>query len=212
MIFFGRKYGICIFRSHGLKENLCWSRVKIETPFVYLSGRRHLESLGYEITSVTLDGKRGVASVFGDIPVQMCLFHQMQIITRYLTKKPKLEASIELKKLSLTLIKTTEDVFEKELSFWYSKWKGFLNEKTLNIETGRKHFTHKRLRSAYRSLVTNLPNLFTYQRYPKLNITTTTNSLDGSFSHLRTLLRIHRGQTQTRRKKMIDEILKNQPD
>ena len=212
MIFFGRKYGICIFRSHGLKENLCWARVEIETPSVYLSGKRHLESLGYEITSVTLDGKRGVANVFGDIPVQMCLFHQMQIITRYLTKKPKLEASIELKKLSLTLIKTTEDVFEKELSFWYSKWKGFLNEKTLNIETGRKHFTHKRLRSAYRSLVTNLPNLFTYQRYPKLNITTTTNSLDGSFSHLRTLLRIHRGQTQTRRKKMIDEILKNQPD
>jgi len=135
VIFFGRKYGICIFRSHGLKENLCWSRVKIETPFVYLSGRRHLESLGYEITSVTLDGKRGVASVFGDIPVQMCLFHQMQIITRYLTKKPKLEASIELKKLSLTLIKTTEDVFEKELKFFgIQKWKGFLNEKTLILK------------------------------------------------------------------------------
>ena len=142
----------------------------------------------------------------------MCLFHQLQIINRYLTRKPKLEANIELRKLSLTLTNITEDVFKKELNIWYKKWKDFLNEKTINPETGRWFFTHKRLRSAYKSLTTNLPYLFTYQKYPKLNISTTTNSLDGSFSYLKILLRIHRGQTQTRRKKMIDEILKNQPD
>lgn len=212
VVFFGRKYGVCVFRSPKLKENLCWARVETETPFVYLSGRKRLESLGYEITSITIDGKRGVASVFRDIPVQMCLFHQLQIITRYLTRKPKLKASIELRKLSQTLTKTTEEIFTQELSNWYERWKDFLNEKTINPETGRWFFTHKRLRSAYKSLITNLPHLFTYQKYPKLNIPTTTNSLDGSFSYLKTLLRIHRGQTQMRRKKMIDEILKNQPD
>jgi len=142
----------------------------------------------------------------------MCHFHQLQIITRYLTRRPKLEASRELRNLSLTLTNTSEKKFKKDLKLWHKKWKHFLNEKTINPETGRWFFTHKRLRSAYRSLITNLPQLFTYQKYPKLNISTTTNSLDGSFSHLKTLLRIHRGQTTERRRKMIDEILKNQPD
>lgn len=192
--------------------NIGWAEIETETPLVYQLGRKHLEKLGYEITSATIDGKRGVASVFSDIPVQMCHFHQLQIITRYLTRKPKLEASRELRKISLTLTNTTKEKFKEDLDNWYLKWKVFLNEKTINPETGRWFFTHKRLRSAYKSLSTNLPHLFTYQKYSNLKICTTTNSLDGSFSHLKTLLRIHRGQTQQRRKKMIDEILKNQPD
>lgn len=179
---------------------------------MYILGRKHLESLGYEISSITIDGKRGLLSVFKDVPIQMCLFHQLQIITRYLTRKPKLQAGRELKQLSLTLTRSTEEEFTGKLDRWHKTWKEFLDEKTLNPETGRKHFTHKRLRSAYRSLRTNLPYLFTFQKYSGLNISTTTNSLDGSFSHLKTLLRIHRGQTKERRKKMIDEILKNQPD
>jgi hypothetical protein len=212
VVFFGRKYGVCVFRSPELKMNIGWAEVETETPFVYQLGKNHLEKLGYVITSITIDGKRGVASVFNDIPIQMCHFHQLQIITRYLTRKPKLEASKELRKIALTLTYSTEENFKKELDSWYKKWKVFLNEKTINPETGRWFFTHKRLRSAYRSLTTNLSYLFTYQKHPNLNISTTTNSLDGSFSHLKTLLRIHRGQTQIRRKKMIDEILKNQPD
>ncbi len=179
---------------------------------MYLIGKRYLESLGYELTSITIDGKRGVVNVFQDIPVQMCQFHQMQIITRYLTRRPKLEAGKELRLLSLYLVKSNKKEFTEQLLLWYEKWKEFLKEKTIGLETKRWYFTHKRLRSAYRSLKTNLPYLFTYQEYPALNISNTTNSLDGSFSHLKTLLRIHRGQNIKNRKKLIDEILNNQPD
>ena len=192
--------------------NISWAEIILERPIVYILGRRHVESLGYEITSVTVDGKRGLLTVFKDVPVQMCQFHQIQIVTRYLTRKPQLEASKELRKITLTLTYSTELEFIKKLDCWHEKWKDFLNEKTINPDTGRWFFTHKRLRSAQRSLITNLPYLFTYLKYPELNISPTTNSLDGSFSYLRTLLRIHRGQKRERRKKMIDEILKNQPD
>lgn len=212
VVFFGREYGISVFRSPRLKKNLCWAEIKTETPLVYLLGKRYLESLGYKLTSATIDGKRGVLSVFKDIPVQMCHFHQSQIITRYLTRRPKLEAGKELRQIALKLTETTEDAFSRLLNAWHDKWESFLKEKTADPLAGKRFFTHRRLRSAYQSLVANLPHLFIYQKYPKLNISNTTNSLDGSFSHLKTLLRVHRGQNIKNRKKMIDEILKNQPE
>lgn len=138
----------------------------------------------------------------------MCHFHQKQIIRRYLTNQPKLEASIELKGITRTLINTNEKEFTKQLNNWHSKWKDFLKEKTINSETNRWCYTHKRLRSAYRSLKTNLPYLFTYQKYPELNIPNTTNSLDGFFNTLKSKLNVHRGLNRQRAKKVIVELLK----
>jgi hypothetical protein len=69
------------------------------------------------------------------------------------------------------------------------------------------HYTHKRLRSAYRSLRLNLPYLFTYKKYPELNIPNTTNSLDGCFAYLKELLRVHRGSTRSLKNKIIEEVL-----
>jgi hypothetical protein len=93
------------------------------------------------------------------------------------------------------------------LTQWHEKWNGFLKERTTDPITMKWFYTHKRIRSAYRSLKTNLPYLFTYQKYPELSIPNTTNSLDDSFSYLRTLLNIRRGLKQERRWKLIQEIL-----
>jgi hypothetical protein len=91
--------------------------------------------------------------------------------------------------------------------FWYDRWSSFLKERTVDPATGRWHYTHKRLRSAYRSLKLNLPFLFTYQKYPELNIPNTTNSLDGCFAYLKELVRVHRGSSKSLRNKIIEEIL-----
>ncbi|OQB06514.1 MAG: hypothetical protein BWY19_00095 [bacterium ADurb.Bin212] len=69
--------------------------------------------------------------------------------------------------------------------------------------------SHKRVRSARHSLKNNLPFLFTYQKYPKLNIPNTTNSLGGSFSHLKEKVGIHRGSRELIKRKMIEDILTN---
>ena len=63
------------------------------------------------------------------------------------------------------------------------------------------------MRAAYRSLNTNMPFLFTHKKYPELKMPNTTNSLDGFFGKTKTLLRVHRGLTQERRYKLIQEIL-----
>jgi len=206
--FFTRTKGLCIFREPNLKKNIWWKKVNTENVDIYLQGKNHLERNGFSIKAVVLDGKRGVREVFRDIPVQMCHFHQTQIIERYLTARPKLVASKELKNIVSTLTYTTENNFSSRLSLWYQKWETFLKEKTTNPDTGRWCYTHKKVRSAYRSLKTNLPYLFTYQLYPELHIPNTTNSLDGYFSRLKKLLNVHSGLNEKRKFKIIVEILK----
>ena len=207
--FFGRGYGILVFRSQELKQNLYWTEVNAETRAVYREGRQMLEKLGFTFDAIVLDGRTGIKSVFSDIPVQMCQFHQIQTIIRYLTRKPKLEAGIQLRLIALGLSSKdmTEQIFSQLLQEWHERWNGFLKERTMNLDGQHWQYTHRRIRAAYRSLKTNLPDLFTFQRYPELNIPNTTNSLDGSFSHLKELLKVHRGLKRHRRWKLIREIL-----
>ena len=184
-----------------------WDEIINENSAVYWKGRTELEKQGFIVQAVVVDGKKCLKSVFLDLPVQMCHFHQIAIVTRYLTRKPKLEAGRELKEITSLLTKSNEKEFTFFLNGWFEKWEEFLKERTVNPETGEWFYTHKRLRSACRSLKTNLPYLFTYQKHPELNIPNTTNSLDGSFSNFKSLLRIHRGLRRARRYKVICEIL-----
>jgi hypothetical protein len=79
---------------------------------------------------------------------------------------------------------------------WFIKWESFLNERTINFETGKSHFTHKRLRIAYRSPNTNMTWLFTWYDNYELNIPNTTNMIYGHFSDLKNKLRDHNGLTK----------------
>lgn len=205
--FFGRGYGILVVRCPHSKRNLYLKEIVTERPDDYLQARMFLEQKGFIIEAAVVDGKRGLFNVFGDIPVQMCHFHQMAIIRRYLTSRPKLEASIELKAIVLTLTISTEKAFIDLLNVWHENWKDFLKEKTYSLDNKHWQYTHKRIRSAHRSLRTNLPYLFTYQKYPHLKIPNTTNSLDGFFNKLKSLLNIHRGLSPKKRLKLIREIL-----
>lgn len=207
--FFSRSYGVLIFRNPNLKQNLIWKEIYSETPGQYEQLKNKLEGMGVTIGAVVLDGKRGVRDVFRGIPVQMCQFHQIAIVNRYLTRKPILEASKELRFITLQLTKLNEKEFVELLNNWQEKWKVFLKERTTNFITGKWYYTHKRTRSAFRSLKTNLPYLFTYLKYPELKIPNTCNSVDGSNTTLKNLLRIHRGMSRENRYKMICQILSN---
>lgn len=205
--FFGRGYGILVVRCPRLKKNIHFHEVCSETPAEYASARRNLEAKGFLIEAAVIDGKRGVQAVFHDIPVQFCQFHQIAIVRRYLTSRPKLPAGVELRALTLSLPVLTETPFTLLLTLWYDRWEKFLKERTYSFDGRHWQYTHRRIRSAYRSLKANLPYLFTYQRYPRLNIPNTTNSLDGYFSKLKQLLNTHRGLSVRRRYKLIQEIL-----
>ena len=207
-MFFGRHQGTLVFRDAHKKENIYWDHIEHESVFVYQRGIRTLQKAGCEVQALVIDGKKGVKEAFPNIPIQMCQFHQWQIVKRYLTTKPKLEASKELHVIAQKLSNSTEKDLTLLLDQWFKKWEWFLKERTMNLEAGRKQFTHKRLRSAYFSLRRNLPYLFTYERYPELNIPKTTNGLEGVFSHAKTVVRVHRGLKKTRRQKLINFLLR----
>lgn len=155
--FFKRSYGVLVIRCPRLKQNLHFHEVCSEAPEEYLRARAQLEARGYTIEAAVIDGKRGVAGVFSDIPVQMCQFHQLAAVRRYLTSRPKLEAGQELKALAFSLTVSTEKIFSELLKLWYQKWHLFLKERTYGEDGRHWQYTHRRIRSAYRSLKTNLP-------------------------------------------------------
>ena len=204
--FFSRSEGLTVFREPNLKKIVWWRQTWGEKAAVYKLGREHLEKNGFKIMAVVLDGRTGIRSVFNGIPVQMCHFHQKRIINKYLTTRPKLPAGIELREIARTIPHSREEELDRRLDEWFLKWEQFLKQKTTDQLTGRWFHTHKRIRSAYRSLITNLPYLYTYQKHPDLNIPNTTNSLDGYFNRLKSLLNVHRGLSPQRRYRMIVEI------
>jgi hypothetical protein len=207
MTFFRRTFGVCVFRSVNLKKNIIWKFAKSETISIYQELRNDLEIKGVNIKAIVIDGRHGLFNLFSDISIQMCHFHQTAIMTRYLTRNPKIEAGKELRQISLKINKSNQKEMKDLLNNWHLKWKEFLKERTINLETMKWNYTHRKLRSAYRSISKNLEHLYTYQRYPELSIPNTTNSLDGYFSHLKELVNIHRGIKLERKLKMIDEIL-----
>jgi len=206
--YFGRDFGVLLIKDVHRSQVLHREYVKQETNRLYEQAVGELQARGYEIAAIVCDGRKGLFNVFGETPVQMCQFHQSAIITRYLTRRPKTLASHQLRELALTLSRTDRKSFTEGLESWHDEWKTFLNERTVNPETGKQTFTHRRLRSAYRSLKTNLPWLFTFEDHPDLGIPNTTNSLEGTFADLKNKLRCHNGLSQQRRKKFIDEFLK----
>lgn len=206
--FFGRYWGVIVMRDPHQKENLYWNEIMTESPSVYQYGMIDLSRRGFTIKALVIDGRKGVREAFPGISIQMCQFHQVKIVTRYLTMNPILPAGQELRSVTLTLSSSNEDEFTARLNIWYQKWSWFLKERTVDPETKRWFYTHRRLRSACFSLKRNLPYLFTYEHYPGLNIPKTTNCLEGVFSHVKTAMRIHRGLIQKRKRKLIDFLLR----
>ncbi|MBK7098597.1 MAG: hypothetical protein IPH58_09870 [Sphingobacteriales bacterium] len=205
--YFGKSFGVMVFKDSITGVILLKKYVKQETNLLYLEGIQKIALRGIKVQSIICDGRRGLFSLFTNVPMQYCQFHQVKTMGTYLTKKPEMQASKELWELALLLSKTDKESFVGSLDEWHTKWEWFLSERKID-EAGKKRYVHKKLRSAYRSLKTNLPDLFTWYDNIGLNIPNTTNAIDGHFSDLKNKLRNHNGLSIDRKKKLIDEFFK----
>ena len=205
--YFG-SWGVMVFKNSLDGSILFKQYVLNETNELYLSGIQEITRRGISVQSIVCDGKPGIFDVFDDIPMQMCQFHMLQIINRKLTRKPQSIAAGALRKLALKLTEQTRDEFTNNLNIWYLEYKNYYNEYDISESTGKKIYTHRRLRSAYKSLRKYLPYLFVYQNYKELMIPNTTNALDGLFSDLKNKLRNHNGLSKQRKMKYIDGFFK----
>jgi len=142
--YWGRNFGVMLFKDSLTKENLLKYYVKNETNQLYINGICELKSLGFDIKGIVCDGRKGLIQSFNDIPVQMCQFHQSAIIRRYLTKKPKLKAAQELIEVVDLMKKTDKESFDGALQQWFENWQDFLNERTISPITNKSFYTQYR--------------------------------------------------------------------
>lgn len=206
--YWGRDWGLLVMLDANTKALLWKKYVGHERLCDYKEGIDYLVLMGYSIDGIVCDGLKGLFKILSSYKVQMCQFHQVAIVRRYITICPKLEAGKELKAVTKLLSRTDKESFVAIFNSWILKWDKFLKERTLNPITGKSKYTHRKLRSAYLSILRNLPYLFTWYEYPELNIPNTNNALEGSFTELKNKLRNHNGLSKENRKRFINEFFK----
>lgn len=206
--YWGRNFGLMVIKD-ALRKKILWRKyVTHETIADYVEGVRWLRSKGFRIYGAVIDGMRGLAQAF-PFPVQLCQFHQMLMVRRYLTQEPELDASRELLELVNNITNMDKESFVGAFGEWYDRNKDVVNERVHDRRIKRKTppYMRPRLRSAYLSIKRNMPLLWTFYDHPGLGIPNTNNGLEGIFSDIKTKLRVHSGISREHRKKLIDEYL-----
>src|SRR3989344_4369035 len=202
----GTSWGVILFRDFLKKENLWWKFVDQEKISYYLEGKMFLEDIGYTIKSVTSDGFLGLARVFTGIPFQICQFHTKKMCIRHLTSNPKTEQGQVLLALVKTIPVTNYITFKTRLQKYIIHYNDILSEKTYH-PSGDWSYTYDNIKSALHTLSKYIDYLFTYEG--DLKIPKTTNTCEGYFSHVKDIVRIHRGMHRSLKEKVIDRIMLN---
>ena len=179
----------------------------------YVEGIEWLKSQGFRIYGVVIDGMKGLPQALRTIRVQMCQFHQMLILRRYITQDPDIEASAELLKLVNNITKMDKESFVGAFEEWYEKYKDIVNERVQDKRIKHKTppYMRPRLRSAYRNVRRNMPLLWTFYDHPETGPPNTNNALEGLFSDLKSKVRVHSGIIKEHRKNCWMNISKDRP-
>lgn len=200
-----KSWCVVVARDQYSKEDLWWSFEETETTSVYGQMRYELECLGYTILSVTGDGFGGIRAAFLGILYQMCQVHMKRLVISGTTHRPQLRAG----QILLAFAKVLKDIdshhFHKWLKQYFDMYGGFINEKTLNPETGEEYFTHRGIRKAALSLKKFEKFLFTFEHNRK--IPKNTNSLEGHFRHINEVVAVHCGLSREHKERVLHTIL-----
>lgn len=138
---------------------------------------------------------KGLAKALYPLPVQLCQFHQMLIVRRYITQDPDIEASRALQNLVNAITKMDRESFVGAFNEWYERNKETVNERVHDKRLKKKTppYMRPRLRSAYLSVKRNMTLLWTFYDCPNIGLPNTNNGLEGIFSDVKIKLRVHSG-------------------
>lgn len=181
---------------------MLWYKVRYETNDKYREWIRFIESKWFIVVWIVCDWRKWLLWWFWEIPTQLCTKHFHSMIVRYLTNKPKHEATRELKEIWMGIWNFRENTINMWLNSRFERNKTRLGEKN---NKGRNK--HERAMKAYRSIRRNLAYCYIYERYNHIWIPKTNNSLESINSHLKTKSRIHRWLREDRKDKFINYYL-----
>lgn len=178
-----------IANSYDIRENY-GSALKIFQP---------LKDNDIEPIAITIDGNlsiiRALKTVWPNIIIQRCLTHIQRQGLSWLRRFPKLQAAKDLRYL-LTGITEIKD-YEQKQNFinQFNKWEKRYGKFVLSLPSADKVYSD--LRGARSLVIHALPDMFHY--LDNLNIATTTNKIEGYFSRLKIIYRLHRGLSKKHR-------------
>ena len=200
--YWGHNRGLMLALDEQTNLPLYLAFIKSETTQDYKDAVLSITEAGYTIKGIIIDGKKALFEEFHNYPLQMCQFHMLQIVRRYLTMHPKMNASKDLLKLCKSMIYMEEADFLSAYAQWKHKYRVFLNRRTVHKD-GKTCYLHQRLRTLVNSIHFHLPYLFTYQRPECMGMPNTNNKIEGTFTDLKKNLNNHSGMTLEHRTRFI---------
>ena len=206
--YWGRNWGVMLAIDEATGQALYLSFIRHETTQSYIEAVDALVAAGYTIKGIVIDGKQELFSVFSNYPIQMCQFHMLQIVKRYLTQNPKMIAAKELQYICRGMTSQAKEDFERDYMSWQVRWRDFLNKRTLHKD-GKTYYLHRRIRTLVSSLNFYMPYLFTYQSIECLGMPNTNNKIEGTFTDLKKNLNNHSGLTKEHRQQFIIAYFQN---
>lgn len=203
--YWGHNRGVMLALDDTTNKPLYVTFVKSETTQDYRTAIDAITAACYTIKGIIIDGKKALFKEFKDYPVQMCQFHMLQIVRRYLTGNPKMKASIDLMLIMREMKHLTKEGFEAEYAAWKERYAGFLNKRVTHKD-GKSCYLHRKMRTVVHSIDFYRPYLFTFLRPECAGMPKTNNKIEGTFTDLKKSLNNHTGMSQQNRKRFISSF------
>ncbi len=203
--------GLCliIYYDSQLKYSLLYRFSSNEYYREIREDMENFKKLGIDISAVTCDGKkaiiRAVEKVYPSAIIQRCTVHVQRMVRLWLTRRPKLQASRELRYL-VGLLHHIRGIVEQHMWIiafekWYKRHQQIIEEKVLHRPTGRWWYKHRPLRRSAVMVKKAVADMFHF--IGDKNIPKSTNGLDSYFGHLKLNLNVHRGLSKKNRQAFI---------
>lgn len=111
-------FGVMLFKDAISKQNLLKYIIKNETNTLCLKGISCLKKRSYRIMAVVCDGGRYLMQNLSKYPVQLCQYHQLKIIQRYIPKNAKHPPAQHLQLIASMLTEITKEQLDDFLEQW----------------------------------------------------------------------------------------------
>lgn len=216
--YFGHTLGVVSFID-AYSGNLLYFNPIDRTEIIqdYIDGLEMIRQAGINPEACVVDGRKGLinAMEYRGLKVQVCLFHVLLMVKRYVTNKPILEPNKEIKLLAETLcskhVRIDRFRFASLLHGFFVRNEHWLKERTKH-ENGKWEYTHIETRRAYQAIQKHFPWLFTYEKYPELHVPRTSNRIEGRFGNAKDKLKLHHGYTKELKIKILFSLLSGETE
>jgi transposase-like protein len=197
--YFQRKNCLMLAMNNDNGRIIASKYIKRENYFAALELFKDLSDKGIKPKAITIDGNtsviRALKDIWPNITIQRCIVHIQRQGLSWLRMHPKLEPSVQLRKILLAVTVISNYREKQKFISDFQEWERKFGKMVSMLDCNHKVFGDlQRMRSL---VIHALPDMFHYLDDPR--IAKSTNKLEGYFSRLKQLYRQHSGLSKDNR-------------